>query len=126
MKQLVIMGVLAVALVGCASTSGDFDATTDVSPVINVDTQPEPARQFLCENGVRPTIQHVSDEQIILTLNNTRTPLYIAPSGSGERYVATSGILGFGGQWHESVGEASFTYQNLQGKTITTRCSVKQ
>lgn len=126
MKHMIFIGLSVLALVGltgCASNGspqGVIATTQVMDSTDRVRTQ-----KFSCDNGIAPTIQYVDDEHIVLTVDNVRASFNIAPSGSGERYVGTSGVFGTGGEWHESAGEAVFTYKDVAGKDTLARCKAK-
>lgn len=127
MKTLLSTLALAVALVGCASSPtpkapqnpNTQPPSIQVPPIHTVKSQ-----KFACNNGLEPVIHHLNQDQIRLeVLSGTPTVMTIARSGSGALYVATSGIFGHGGQWHQKGDEAVFSYKNIHGVPAQINCS---
>ena len=77
---------------------------------------------FDCENGLAVDIRHLGTEQIELRLDNKSAVLQNAVSGSGERYVASSGLFGRGAEWHQKGSEAIFNFVDPYGNQVETTC----
>lgn len=77
---------------------------------------------FDCENGLAVDIRHLGTEQIELRLNDKSAVLRNAATGSGERYVATSGLYGRGAEWHQKGSEAIFNFIDPYGNAVETSC----
>lgn len=133
MKKLTLLaltGVLGLTMVGCASQTADVSTNEptlviDQTDVIDSSVYVVSTKKFSCDSGIKPSVQYVSDDQMVMTLGNTRSPFDLAPSASGERYSAKSGVYGTGGNWHQSGNEAIFDYMNAQGKFISARCTAQ-
>lgn len=110
MKIMTLVAVCAVALSGCAVGSmTNGNANTGAS---TISTQ-----HFVCNNGLDVAIKRLGNDQIELTTSPDvkRAVLTQAPSGSGERYVASTGLWGNGGEWHQKGGTAYFEYVGVHG-----------
>lgn len=77
---------------------------------------------FECDNGLTVKVQRAGDNRVRLTVNDREAVMVQAPSGSGERYTASSGLWGKGGEWHQKGGEAYFAYTGVHGNQGNTVC----
>lgn len=48
-----------------------------------------------------------------------------AVSASGERFTATEGLFGRGGEWHQKGGEAYFAFVAQEGGAQETLCKTR-
>ena len=93
---------------------GEFD-------VVNTPYQVT-SRTFECKNGFMPKITHLNTDQARIDVQGLSQVLNIATSGSGERYVANTGLWGTGAEWHEKGGEAYFAFKGTDGALVETTC----
>lgn len=110
MKALLISGLAALALVGCASTPQN---PPPAPPKHQNAPQHHAVSSFICDNDAKPVIRQLNENQIELIVDDERTIMNAAVSGSGERYVSKTGVYGKGGEWHQKGGEAIFTYYDV-------------
>lgn len=141
MKTLVTVGLgLSVALLtACAATpakqaAADTTATTATTatttapvatasaPVAATNTFTQSVRQFDCNTGISVLVKYLSSEQVAVQVQNYAATLTIAPAASGSRYVATQGLFGFGGEWHEKGNMGVFAAKNVHGTPIQMTC----
>lgn len=127
MKALIATGVLAVALVGCASTPMPKPTPQKPAP-----QQPHggmghsnhtKVQHFSCDNGAQPIIRVLNHDQIEFTSplgDATPTVMNIAPAASGSLYVAKTGVYGKGGEWHQKGNTAIFTYYDVGSPATCT------
>lgn len=114
-----VVGVAAVALVGCASTPLK---PTPQSPQTNVQHK---TQTFVCDNGATPSIRVLNHDQIEFTSplgDAVPTVMTITPAASGSLYVSKTGIYGKGGEWHQKGDMAVFSYHDVGSPT---NCRVK-
>lgn len=114
---------VALVLTGCNNTKA-LNETTNASAVVTSDYQPS-AKIFLCDNGMAPSLYYPNDSQAQLTLEGVTTTLNIATTASGERYVASSGIFGHGGEWHQKGDMAVFSYKGVHGTPAQVNCTAQ-
>lgn len=138
MKTLVTAGLgLSVALLtACAATpakqaAADTTATTTTTtapvatasaPVAATNTFTQSVRQFDCNTGISVLVKYLNTEQVAVQVQNYAATLTIAPAASGSRYVATQGLFGFGGEWHEKGNMGVFAAKNVHGTPIQMTC----
>lgn len=121
MKALLISGLVALALVGCASTPQNPPPAPPKhqnAPQHHHQNAPQhhhhnATSSFICDNDAKPVIRQLNENQIELIVDDERTIMNAAVSGSGERYVSKTGVYGKGGEWHQKGGEAIFTYYDV-------------
>lgn len=109
LNKMLWIGLSALVLSACGGQKHDHSA--HVAPSVQA---------FVCENGDTATITQLSDESIELALQYDVTPpkrveLRLAPSGSGERYVADSGFFGFGAEWQQKGNMAHIRFNTDEG-----------
>lgn len=80
------------------------------------------AATFLCDNGLTVQVERAGRDQIRLNVDNRTAVLTQAVSGSGERYVASGGLWGSGGEWHQKGNQAFFSYTGVHGAKGETSC----
>lgn len=108
----------ATALMGCNST-----ASNTQTKVQQTTTAPQAmTRTFRCQNGFMPKIIYLNTNQAQITVQDKSQVLTVATSGSGTRYVATTGMWGTGAEWHEKGQEAILTFKGTDGSTVETAC----
>lgn len=78
--------------------------------------------KFECDNGLTVRVQHLGNDQVKLSVDNREAVMTQAPSGSGERYVATTGLWSKGGEWHQKGSQAHFSYTGVHGNQGSTVC----
>lgn len=117
MKALLVVALAAVALTGCNSMSlkkplpklHKHDSHAQHKPQHNhVKT-----KRFVCDNDAEPVIRRINEDKIELIVDGQGTVMNAAVSGSGERYVSSTGVYGKGGEWHQKADEATFTYHDV-------------
>ncbi|WLF84761.1 MliC family protein [Moraxella sp. ZY210820] len=125
MKSLLIAGTIAsLALVGCTTsksvTQPNNQATqhTTQKPVTSSVTQ-----KFECQNGLTVHVTNLNDDKIQLNTQTYSATLTQVPSASGERYTATQGLYGYGGEWHQKGNQAHFSYKGVHGANGETTCN---
>lgn len=127
MKLALVGGaILALAMTGCSiikPKTQEDTATATVSAETAVNHVVTTAK-FECNNGSTVTAQRISPEQLQLTTQQYRGVLTLAPAASGERFVATQGLFGYGGEWHQKGNDAVFSYKGIHGVDGQTQCSV--
>lgn len=81
--------------------------------------------RFECRNGLTVTVALAGRDRISLAVENQTQPvtMSLAPSGSGERYTASTGLYGGGGEWHRKGNEAVFGYAKVHGGRGETACT---
>ena len=79
-------------------------------------------RRFSCQNGLSVSVRHLSNDRLELRLDDKRTVMSSAVSGSGSRYVSNSGLFGSGAEWHQKANEASFNFKDPYGNAVATVC----
>lgn len=131
MKLALVGGaILALAMTGCSiikPKTQDDTATATVSAETAQQTTVNhvvTTAKFECNNGLTVTAQRISPEQLQLTTQQYRGVLTLAPAASGERFVATQGLFGYGGEWHQKGNDAVFSYKGIHGADGQTQCSV--
>ncbi len=77
---------------------------------------------FQCDNGLTVKVQNAGEDKVKVSVDGREALMSIAPSGSGERYVASSGLWGHGGEWHQKGAQAHFAYTGLHGAKGETAC----
>lgn len=77
---------------------------------------------FDCENGLAVDIRHLGTEQIELRLDDKSAVLQNATAGSGERYVANTGLYGRGAEWHQKGSEGILNFIDPYGNAVETNC----
>lgn len=132
-----ITALSAAALVGCNSTAPNNAKTTTAvqtttttqntthiaaQPVVVQTTTQAATRTFRCQNGFMPKITYLNTNQAQISVQGKTQVLNIATSGSGARYVATTGMWGTGAEWHEKGNEAIFIFKGTDGSTVETAC----
>lgn len=134
MKKLITVGLgLSVALLtACAASPAKQStttattntaapvATTQVTAATNTFTQS--VRQFDCNAGLSVLVKYLNTEQVAVQVQNYTATLNIAPAASGSRYVATQGLFGFGGEWHEKGNMGLLSAKNVHGTPIQMTC----
>lgn len=80
------------------------------------------AGTFLCDNGLTVKVERAGRDQIRLNVQDRTAVLTQAVSGSGERYTASSGLWGSGGEWHQKGSQAFFSYTGVHGAKGETSC----
>ena len=130
-KLLISSVVVALALVGCTTAKNTTGKTATTQATSSTTTQSttvsQHTRAFNCpELGSTVHVKHLTAEQIQLSMQhsaqNYQATLTLAPSASGARYVSTSGLFGYGGEWHEKGNQAVFSYKGIHGSPATTTC----
>lgn len=117
--------ILALAFSGCAFKKNADDAATQASTATEmVKNHVVTTDKFECNNGLTVTVVRTTPDQIQLTTQQYRAVMNQAVSGSGERFVATQGLYGYGGEWHQSGDEAHFSYKGVHGKHGETSCNL--
>lgn len=120
MKSLLIATtIVSLALVGCTTPNSTTQSNTHQTAQNTVST----AQKFECENGLTVTVKHLGNDQIQLNTQTYSATLTQAPSGSGERYTATQGLYGYGGEWHQKGNQAHFSYKGVHGANGATTCN---
>lgn len=125
--KLAIIGttVLALAFTGCVFNKKANDAKAQVGGTTSVAQNHQvTTEKFECNNGLTVTVVRMTPEQIQLTTQQYRAVMTQAVSGSGERFVATQGLYGYGGEWHQSGDEAHFSYKGVHGNHGETSCNL--
>lgn len=125
MKKFMIAGVgLSVALLtACAGTTTSKPTTSPAStPAAQAPAQTATVRQFDCNTGLSVLVKYLNDEQVAVQVQNYTATLNIAPAASGSRYVATQGLFGFGGEWHEKGNMGLLSAKNVHGTPIQMTC----
>lgn len=125
MKKFMIAGVgLSVALLtACAGTTTSKPTTSPAStPAAQAPAQTATVRQFDCNTGLSVLVKYLNDEQVAVQVQNYTATLNIAPAASGSRYVATQGLFGFGGEWHEKGNMGLLSAKNVHGSPIQMTC----
>ncbi|MDO4427754.1 MAG: MliC family protein [Moraxella sp.] len=127
MKKFLMASVAAALMMtGCANTSTNTNSTTPVTTTPSstnttkvAPVSPMAAQTFSCNIGLDVTVKHLGNDQIELVTSPDvkRAVLTQAPSGSGERYVTSTGLWGQGGEWHQKGNEAHFSYVGVHGGT---------
>lgn len=131
-----VTALSAAALVGCNSTAPNNAKTTTavqtttttqnvtqtVAQPVVVQTTQAATRTFRCQNGFMPKITYLNTNQAQISVQGKSQVLNIATSGSGARYVATTGLWGTGAEWHEKGNEAIFNFRGTDGSTVETAC----
>lgn len=121
MKSLLIAGAVAsLALVGCTTSNSVTQANTN-QPTVAKSTAT--TQKFECNNGLTVHVTHLGNDQIELNTQTYSATLTQAPSGSGERYTATQGLYGYGGEWHQKGNQAHFSYKGVHGANGATTCN---
>ncbi len=90
----------------------------------NDDRRSAQSSRYSCRNGLSVAIRRLDSDRIELRLDDKRTVMTIAPSGSGSRYVSNRGLFGTGAQWHEKGGSAMFDFTDPYGNEVETTCRV--
>ena len=80
------------------------------------------ADHFSCENGLSVYIRNLDGDRIELALDDKRAVLTRAVSGSGVRYVSSSGLFGKGAEWHAKANEGFFGFVDPYGNRVETSC----
>ena len=86
-------------------------------------TPPAPEQKverFSCENGLSVQVRHLDTNRIEVRLDDKSATLAAAVTGSGERYVADSGLFGRGAEWHQKGGSAIFNFTDSYGNAVET------
>lgn len=83
-------------------------------------------RHFNCENGLSVKIVRQGSDRIELRLDDKHALLDAAVSGSGERYVAESGLFGSGAEWHQKGNGAFFSFVDPYGNRVETSCEADE
>lgn len=133
MKKLITVGLgLSVALLtACAASPAKQSTTTattnTAAPVATTqvaatNTFTQSVRQFDCNTGVSVLVKYLNTEQVAVQVQNYTATLNIAPAASGSRYVATQGLFGFGGEWHEKGNMGLLSAKNVHGTPIQMTC----
>lgn len=113
--------LLALGLGACAAGgSGKQDTAAQAGQV-----RQGASERFECRNGLVVLVSQAGTERVSLAVENQTAPVTMtaAPSGSGERYVASAGLYGGGGEWHRKGNEAVFSYAQVHGGTGQTECA---
>lgn len=123
MKSLFIAGTIAsLALVGCTTPNSTTQPNNQQTQATVTKSAPT-TQKFECNNGLSVHITHLGNDQIELNTQTYRATLTQAPSGSGERYTATQGLYGYGGEWHQKGNQAHFSYKGVHGANGATTCN---
>lgn len=127
--KLALLGgvVLALTLTGCATKKQATEETSATqSTTLSQASQPHQSvvTKFECNNGLTVTVKTLADDKIYLTTQKYTATMALAPAGSGERYVATQGLFGYGGEWHQKGNEAVFSYKGVHGANGQTSCNL--
>ena len=80
------------------------------------------ASKFECDNGLTVYVQNLDNDQVKLRVDGREAVMTQAPSGSGERYVADTGLWSKGGEWHQKGSQAHFSYTGVHGNQGSTAC----
>lgn len=78
--------------------------------------------KFECDNGLTVHVQHLGNDRVKLSVDGREAVMTQAQSGSGERYVATTGLWSKGGEWHQKGSQAHFSYTGVHGNQGSTAC----
>lgn len=127
--KLALLGgvVLALTLTGCATKKQATEETSATqSTTLSQASQAHQSvvTKFECNNGLTVTVKTLADDKIYLTTQKYTATMALAPAGSGERYVATQGLFGYGGEWHQKGNEAVFSYKGVHGANGQTSCNL--
>lgn len=136
MKKLITVGLgLSVALLtACAASPAKQSTTTattntpapvaktQVAAPAATNTFTQSVRQFDCNAGLSVLVKYLNTEQVAVQVQNYTATLNIAPAASGSRYVATQGLFGFGGEWHEKGNMGLLSAKNVHGTPIQMTC----
>lgn len=115
------LAVAAVTLLAaCAQNQSSNEQPVTANPHPAVDMS-GPAT-FQCENGLTVKVQNAGEDKVKVSVDGREAVMSIAPSGSGERYVAATGLWGNGGEWHQKGAQAHFSYTGLHGAKGETAC----
>lgn len=83
---------------------------------------------FECDNGITTTVVYGNDMIHLTTHDGYKATMNIARAGSGNLYVAKSGLYGTGGEWHiksyenSKTKEVDFSYRGVHGNLGHTTC----
>lgn len=67
-------------------------------------------------------IRNLDADRVELALDDKRAVLTSAVSGSGARYVGTSGLFGRGAEWHVKADEGILNFVDPYGNRVETVC----
>ena len=118
----------ALMLAGCLDGSrhnvrGSADSPPPPSAKVYAPTpQAAPANRFACKNGLSVFIRNLDADRVELALDDKRAVLTSAVSGSGARYVGTSGLFGRGAEWHVKADEGILNFVDPYGNRVETVC----
>lgn len=128
MKLALLTGVvLALTLTGCATkkqTTEENTATQNASVTQSSQAHQSVVTKFECNNGLAVTVKTLANDQIYLTTQKYTATMALAPAASGERYVATQGLFGYGGEWHQKGNEAVLSYKGVHGTNGQVNCNL--
>ncbi|OSI16207.1 hypothetical protein BWD09_07645 [Neisseria dentiae] len=138
MKAKLCLSVAAALMLSACVVPYDYDYYDDDRPRIEDDRRYDDrdnrrdryddygrsarSTRYSCRNGLSVAIRQLDSDRIELRLDDKRTVMTIAPSGSGSRYVSNRGLFGTGAQWHEKGGSAMFDFTDPYGNEVETTC----
>ncbi|MDO4705763.1 MliC family protein [Allofranklinella schreckenbergeri] len=80
---------------------------------------------FSCQNGSAVQVRYLNVNQVELRLEGKSATLNAAVSGSGERYVAQTGLFGRGAEWHQKGKMGMLSFVDPYGNTVETSCQAQ-
>jgi hypothetical protein len=126
MSALMLPVCAALILAGCADGPRHHVGGPDMPPPGQPSRTPPANRpaadRFSCENGLSVYIRNLDNDRIELALDDKRAILTRAVSGSGVRYVSSSGLFGKGAEWHAKANEGFFGFVDPYGNRVETSC----
>lgn len=128
--KLILPVSFALALAACGHASHGNPPARAAAPVpvaqgSHVPVAPAAAAgetRFECQNGLFVNIRQLDTNRVELALDDKRATLTAAVSGSGERYVAQTGLFGRGAEWHQKGKQAAFSFVDPYGNKVETAC----
>ncbi|MDO1510322.1 MULTISPECIES: MliC family protein [unclassified Neisseria] len=81
------------------------------------------AARFECRNGLYVNVRPLGSDRIELRLDDKRSVLNIARSGSGSLYTSSRGLFGNRTEWHQKDGSAIFNFTDPYGNRVETTCA---
>ncbi|RMX09249.1 hypothetical protein EBQ24_07140 [Allofranklinella schreckenbergeri] len=133
-SKLMLPVALAVGLSACMSNptppSQARSATVAPAATSQQNAAPAPAQMaqemhFSCQNGSAVQVRYLNVNQVELRLEGKSATLNAAVSGSGERYVAQTGLFGRGAEWHQKGKMGMLSFVDPYGNTVETSCQAQ-
>lgn len=115
MKTMVLSAALAASLSACVVLGSDNQSGQGQAA--------DRVENFSCQNGLSVAVRHLGNDRVELRLDDKRTVMSAAVSGSGERYTSHSGLFGTGAEWHQKGGDAALSFKDPYGNAVNTTCS---